>query len=97
MRTTVSLPDALLARAKRRAEEENLTLSDVVAAALTDHLSQRSAAEPAVPFRLVTYGRGGLRDGLSYDRLKDVADDEAAERLSASRSPVRRAGDDAGP
>lgn len=96
MRTTVSLPDALLARAKRRAEEENRTLSDVVEAALKDHLSRREASRPAVPFRLVAYGQGGLRDGLSFDRLKEVADDEAAERLAPAPPRNRGLGNDAG-
>lgn len=93
VRTTVSIPDALLERAKRAAERENLTLSELVEEALRDRLLRRRAAEPPPPVRLITYGRGGLRPGLSWDRLDDALDQEDAERHGAGLADRAADGD----
>ena len=55
MRTTLILDDALVRRAKRRAVERDLTLSDVVNAALREAL--REPPVVAAPFSMVTFGR----------------------------------------
>lgn len=58
MRTTIDLPAAVLARAKRLAAERETTLSAVVTEALSLHLQgkRRPAAEP---FELVVCGQPG--------------------------------------
>lgn len=80
MRTTINLPDPLLERAKGEAARENLTLSELVESALRDRILRRPADAKSTPFRLVTFGDGGLQPGRSWDRLKDVIDEEDAER-----------------
>ena len=80
MRTTVTLPNDLLAAAKRRAAEEKVSLSKVVADALRDRLMRRSPPAPVSEFKLITFGQGGLLPGLSFERLKDALGDEEAER-----------------
>jgi hypothetical protein len=88
MRTTVDIPEVLLEKAKRRAGEEKTTLSDVVGAALQAHLTRPVRPDPAAPFRLVTFGAGGLQPGVSFERLKDLVEIEDAERLAVA-APTR--------
>lgn len=62
MRTTVSISDNLLARARRRAEERGVTLSDVVDEALRESLDGRDR-DPA-PEIAVFQGTLGVVDGV---------------------------------
>jgi hypothetical protein len=57
MRTTLVLDDDLLRRAKHRAAERNLTVSDVVNQALRAALSD--PAPTPLPFTMPTYGAAG--------------------------------------
>jgi hypothetical protein len=59
MRTTLILDDTLFRRAKRRALERDLTLSDVVNEALREALREPHVA--AAPFSMVTFGRPDRR------------------------------------
>jgi hypothetical protein len=89
VRTTINISDALLERAKRAAARENRTLGELIELALQDRLRQEPTRAKAPAFRLVTFGKGGLQPGLSWERLKDLTDVEEAERLggrSASRA-----------
>ena len=88
MRTTVSIPNPLLARAKREAEHEGLTLSQFIETALRERLSRTPPNPDLAPFRLVTFGHGGLRAGLSFDRLKDLLEDEEIERANRALTGV---------
>jgi hypothetical protein len=81
MRTTVSLPDALLAQAKKRASQEGITVSELVESALRDRVLRPERAAAGAAFRLVAFGQGGLRPGLSWARLQHAADDEESRRL----------------
>jgi hypothetical protein len=83
MRTTVTLPDALLAQARRRASQEGITLSDLVVAAVRDRVLRPARAPSNAKFRLVEFGQGGLRPGLSWGQLKHETDDEDAARVNA--------------
>jgi hypothetical protein len=97
VRTTINLPDSLLERAKREAESQGLTLGDLIARCLRESLLRRPAQAESAPFRLVTFGKGGLQAGLSFARLKDLVEDEEIER-AAGRTASRAAdGDDAPP
>jgi hypothetical protein len=91
MRTTVTLPDSLLVQAKKRASQEGITLSDLVVAAVRDRMLRPSQSPNLGKFRLVEYGQGGLRSGLSWGQLKHEADGEDAARVNAG--PAVRAAD----
>ena len=92
MRTTISLPDHVLAQAKRRASEEKLTLSEFVAAAVRERVLRGAASKKTQPFRLVTFGYGGLRPGRAWAGWKTITDEDQAEKLKlrASIRPVMR-------
>ncbi len=66
MRTTIHLPDELLARAKRAAIYSNRTLTAVIEEALLAALSKRRGA-PGVRADLPTYGEGGPQPGVDLD------------------------------
>ncbi|MEO0508248.1 MAG: DUF2191 domain-containing protein [Verrucomicrobiota bacterium] len=63
MRTTITIQDSLLERAKEEALRKKCKLSDVVNDALRYRLAESSGAvvEEAP---LLTYGSGGLRPGV---------------------------------
>lgn len=80
MRTTISLPDDLGERARRRARRDGLSLSALVARALTRDLSEPAArSRDVVPFRLVVVEGTGPAPGIDLDRTSAllVAEDEA--------------------
>ena len=79
MRTTISLDDNLGRAARRRARQEGLSLSALVARALRTLLTDRGARTDPQPFRLVTVGGGGPLPGVDLDRTSAliVAEDEA--------------------
>jgi hypothetical protein len=66
MRTTIHLPDDLLARAKRAAIDSNRTVTAVIEEALRAALSRRRGA-PGARLDLPTFGRGGLQPGVDLD------------------------------
>jgi hypothetical protein len=80
MRTTISLPDDLGERARRRARRDGLSLSALVARALARDLSEPAAqARDVPPFRLVVVAGTGPAPGIDLDRTSAllVAEDEA--------------------
>jgi len=66
MRTTIDLPDDLLAEAKQRAAREGRSLSDVVGDAVRSSFS-RAASADREPVELPTFGAGGLQPGVDLD------------------------------
>lgn len=80
MRTTISLDDNLGETARRRARQEGLSLSALVARALRTLLTDRGEQTDSQPFRLVTVGGGGPLPGVDLDRTSSiiVAEDEAS-------------------
>ena len=88
MRTTISLDDSLGKAARRRAREQGLSLSALVAQALRDILTDKGPRTASPPFRLVTVRGGGPQPGIDLDRTSAliVADDEAAYGGHAPRS-----------
>lgn len=75
MKTTVEIPDALFAEAKRVAAEEGTTLRELVEAGLREVVQRRRRPRP---FRLRDAGLGGrgLRPefaGGDWARLRDAA------------------------
>ena len=66
MRTTVDLPDDLLAEAKQRAAREGRSLSDVVGDAVRSSFA-RSATAERKPVELPTFDGGGLQPRVDLD------------------------------
>jgi hypothetical protein len=97
VRTTINLPDALLGQAKRQAARENLTLGQLVERSLRATLLRREPEIERPPFRLVTFGKGGLRPGFSFGRLKEILEDEEVERVSSGLAGRAADSDDAPP
>lgn len=80
MRTTVDLPDDLLARARLRAAEERTTLTGLLADGLRLMLADRPERRSPRPLPLSTAG-GGMHpsiDATSNAALLDAADDHDA-------------------
>ena len=84
MRTTIFLDDDLGKAARRRAREEGLSLSALVARALRSLVTERPQSRAGPPFRLVTVGGEGPQPGVDLDRTSEllVAEDEAEFRSS---------------
>jgi hypothetical protein len=79
MRATISLDDRLGEAVRARAREKGLSVSSFIAKILDDALKRPEPREER-PFRLVTVGGEGVREGVDLDRPREleVADDEAA-------------------
>jgi nucleoid-associated protein YgaU len=86
MRTTISLSDHLLAQAKKRASQEGITLSDLVASAVRERVLRPARATAGATFRLVEFGHGGLRPGVSWEQLKFVSDAEVQSRVGGGKA-----------
>lgn len=67
MRTTIHLPDDLLAEAKKLAADTRTTLTALIEDALREHLARRRRRRPTAPARLPTYGSGGVLPGVDLD------------------------------
>jgi hypothetical protein len=67
MRTTIDLPDDLLAKAKRLAAEAKRPLRAVIEDALREALGRRRPSKRAAPVRLTTFGVSGLQNGVDLD------------------------------
>ena len=66
MRTTIELPEDLLAEAKARAAREGRSLSEVVSDAVRTSFAREEKAERR-PVELPTFGGGGLQPGVDLD------------------------------
>jgi hypothetical protein len=82
MRTTVSIDDHLLARAKDRARQRGVTLGKVIEDALRTDLSRPPAGDP--PPIPVFRGGGGLRPGI------DLSSNRAIQELFDEGMPPEK-------
>jgi hypothetical protein len=73
MRTTVSLDEPLLRRAKRHAALTDRSLSAFVADAIREALARREQQGEPEPVRLPT-ARGQLLPGINYDSFAELDD-----------------------
>ena len=85
MRTTVNLPDDLMAKLKRSAAERGTTVTALMEEALRHSLAVRRPAQRAAKARFTVYGKGGVLPGVDLDdsaALMDLIDtaDEAPGR-----------------
>ena len=74
MRTTIYLPDDLLADAKKLAVETRCTLTSLIEQALREKISPRTPQEPLTAIRLTTYGKGGPLPGVDLDDTAALMD-----------------------
>lgn len=74
MRTTIDLPDDLLAQAKKLAAELHRTLSAVIQDALREALARRRRPARPVPVKLTTFGEAGLHPGVDLDDTAALLD-----------------------
>jgi len=82
MRTTVRLDDALARKAKLHAVEQGITFTQLIDEALRERLAVRPRAKKAGPFRLRSYGKGGIRPGVDLDdnrSVRDLMDEDALQ------------------
>jgi Arc/MetJ-type ribon-helix-helix transcriptional regulator len=73
MRTTVDIPEELLAEAKERAARDRRSLSEVVADALRSTFS-RGEESKRTPVKLTTVGGRGLQPGVDLDNNAALLD-----------------------
>jgi len=67
MRTTIDLPDDLLANIKRLAAESKRPLRAIIEDALREVLGRRKSSRRSAPTKLTTYGKSGLQSGVDLD------------------------------
>ena len=66
MRTTIQLPEDLLAEAKKAAAERRTTLKAIIEESLRESLVRRGRPRRE-PVKLVTFGGSGLQPGVDLD------------------------------
>jgi predicted transcriptional regulator len=74
MRTTIHLPDDLLAQLKRIAVESRRTLTGVIEDALRQSLARTGRKADGGPARLPTFDGGGLQPGVDLDDSASLLD-----------------------
>ena len=74
MRTTIYIPDDLLAEAKKVAAESQRTLTAVIEDALRENLARRSRQNRSEAVRLTTYGKSGPKPGVDLDDTAALID-----------------------
>jgi hypothetical protein len=67
MRTTIYIPDDLLAEAKKVAAESQRTLTAVIEDALRETLGRRTRQNRSEAVRLTTFGQSGTKPGVDLD------------------------------
>lgn len=72
MRTTVTIPDDLLRRARKVALERSCSLSDVVAEALLKALAPLGRSAGTRPTKLPTFSGRGMHPGVDLDSTSDL-------------------------
>jgi len=74
MRTTVRLDDDLVKEAKVHAAKKGITFTQLIDESLRDRLAARPRQMSVEPFRLTTYGKGGIRPGVDLDDNRATRD-----------------------
>jgi len=75
-RTTIRLPEDLLARARKKAASEGRTLTSLIEEGLTQVLSgERRPRKPFKPLPVCT-ATGGLQPGVDLNRMSDIYEQE---------------------
>jgi len=87
VRTTISIPDTLLSRAKRAAAARGATLSEVVVDALRAAL-ERPSPEVAKPFKLITFRGDSRWPDIDFDRTSELLTAEDESRYRVAEAPI---------
>ena len=74
MRTTINLPDDLLARLKKLAAESGTTVTALIHDALRESLARRKRTPRTHRVELTTFGTGGLQPGVDLDDSATLLD-----------------------
>jgi plasmid stability protein len=82
MRTTINLPDELLATLKKRAAEQGTTVTALIETAVRAAISPRRNRPKAARVKLTTYGRRGVQPGIDLDDSAALLD--SMERTGAA-------------
>jgi len=85
MRTTIDIPDDLLAKAKRIAAESKRPLRAVIEDALRESLSRRRHSSKSAPVSLPIFHGDGLQSGVDLDDSASLLD-----LMEAADDPPRR-------
>ena len=93
MRTTIDIPDDLLAKATRIAAESKRPLRAVIADTLREALDRRRPARRALPVALTLCGGSGLQPGVDLDDtdafLAALAIESGSEWITTDRDYAR--------
>lgn len=85
MRTTITLDERLMAQLKRRAAEQDTSVSKLVEQAVRLFVrTPRTSAAPQA-FELVTFGKGGRFSRHNIDKASALLEVDDAERFAARR------------
>lgn len=79
MKTTIELPDELFREVKELAREQGITMRELMVEGLRHELERRARVATAEPFRMSTYGKGGLLPGVTWENLIVRGRDEDEE------------------
>ncbi len=74
MRTTIYIPDDLLAEVKKLSAESRKTLTALIQDALRERLARRRQKSRSKPVRLTTYGKGGTQPDVDLDDTAALLD-----------------------
>lgn len=85
MRTTVYLPDDLLAEVKKLAADSRTTITAIIEDALRERLARRRPRRSVRRVSLTTYGTGGPQPGVDLDDTAALLD-----LMESGRAPRRR-------
>jgi|GEM_PF-593602 len=77
VKTTVEISDDLLREAKAHAARRGVSFRQVFEGSLRDYLERAKEDSGRYRFPDLSYGSGGLRPGLDWKRLHELAYDEA--------------------
>ena len=92
MRTTINLPDDLLARLKKQAAEQGTTVTALIEDSLRASLGRRRRKAKGDRIKLTTFGRKGLQPGVDLDDSAALLDliDRKSTRLNSSHLKLSR-------
>ena len=74
MKTTIDIADPILKRAKRLAARREITLKELVEAALRDVLDREGISTGSATVRTPTFKGSGLRPGLTWEDWGTIRD-----------------------
>jgi hypothetical protein len=74
MRTTIRLPESLLAEAKKLASNTGRTLTTVIEDSLREALTRRAQPQRRRKVKLTTFGGRGLQAGVDLDDTASLLD-----------------------